>query len=258
VLVRIDRAGHPRAEVAGQTEGVQPAVGVACRYHRAVQPPKWQGNSIYKAVEAGGLKMIECGFPSGDGGWRVTHLPSGSYFHIDRVHGGSSYKLTSVVGDTSPWRTESFSWQPVTEKIKRWAQDVTQDVDDPDLWDELRRSQRIVTGVGYDDSDNTVFTQSEQAQIVEALQEVKEFVRSTTSLPEPQLRVIEEKLDELAAAAGRVGRKDWRLMFAGTVLAVIIGNLLPREVLFHILAMAANGLGHLFGDGGGPVPRLPM
>lgn len=189
------------------------------------------GNSIYKAVEAGGLKMIECGFPGGDGGWRVTHLPSGSYFHIDRAHDGSSYELTSVVGDIPPSRTESFSWQPVPEKIKRWAQEVTQDVDDPDLWDELRRSQRIVTGVGYDDTDNTAFTQSEQAQIVEALHEVKEFVRSTTSLPEPQLRVIGEQLDELAAAAGRVGRKDWRLMCAGTVLAVIIGDLLPREVL---------------------------
>jgi len=233
-------------------------VGVAWRYHRAVQPPKWQGNSIYKAVEAGGLKMIECVFPGGDVGWRVTHLPSGSYFHIDRVYGGSSYKLTSVVGDTPPWETESFSWPPVTEKIERWAREVIQDVDDPDLWDELRRSQRILTGAGYDDSDNSAFTRFEQAQIVEALQEVMAFVRSTPSLPEPQLRVIEEKLDDLAAAAGRVGRKDWRLMSAGAVLAVIIGDLLPREVLSQILAMAANGLGHLFGDGGGPVPLPPI
>jgi len=67
---------------------------------------------------------------------------------------------------------------------------------------------------------------------------------------------VEAKLDEIEAAAGRIGRKDWQLLFCGVTFTVIVTGLLPPEAVQHILAMALQGLDHLFGDGGRP-PQLP-
>jgi hypothetical protein len=66
------------------------------------------------------------------------------------------------------------------------------------------------------------------------------------------MSLVEARFDELEAAAGRIGRKDWRLQFFGVMLMVIVAGLMPPEGLQHILVMAVHGLDRLFGGGGPP------
>ena len=73
------------------------------------------------------------------------------------------------------------------------------------------------------------------------------------ALSETQMMSVESKLDDMAAAASRVGRKDWLLMFGGAVLALFMERLLPHEVVWDIVRLVGDGLGHLFGGDGLPV-----
>lgn len=219
-----------------------------------MQPLKFKRNSIYKAVVEGGLDAAECDFAYDDTDWRVSHPPSGSYFLI-RSDGGK-YTTTRVVGEGPPWPSQSYTWTSVPDKVKRWAEEVRLDVDTPDLWAELRRTQRVLTGAGYEDDENTPFTPNEQAEILAQLGEIKELIERSDILSEQQMLSVEARLDVLAEAAARAGRRDWRLMFGGVILGLIVQQLVPQDVVSNIVEMVSNGLGHLFG-GDGNVPPLP-
>jgi hypothetical protein len=221
-----------------------------------VRPLKWQRNPIYEAVVAGGLDAAECRFDYNEDEWRISHVPSESYFLIRGDPG--RYTTTAVVGEDPSWPSLSYTWATVPDKIQRWAEGVRRDVDTPDLWAELQRTQGILTGVGNEDVENTPFSPGEQAEILDSLREIKEFVNRSDSLSEAQRSSVEAKLDVLAAAAARAGRRDWQLMLGGVILGLIMQQLLPNEVVWDILRMVGNGLGHLFGGDGLPVlPPLP-
>jgi hypothetical protein len=69
---------------------------------------------------------------------------------------------------------------------------------------------------------------------------------------------VEVKLDYVVSAAGRLGRKDWALMFGGAIISMIVADLLPREVMGDLLTMASHVLGYILGGGAGPPQFPPM
>jgi hypothetical protein len=218
-----------------------------------VRPLKWQRNAIYEAVVAGGLDAAECTFDYTEDEWRISHAPSGSYLLIsgDPLR----YATTSVVGENPPWPSQSYIWAAVPDRVQQWAVEVRNDVDTPDLWTQLRRAQGFLTGAGNEDIENTPFNPGEQAEILEKLQEIKEIVKRLESPSAAQRLSVEVRLDVLAAAAARAGRSDWQLMFGGVILGLIMQQLLPNEVVWDLLRIVGNGLGHLFGGDG--LPPLP-
>ena len=218
----------------------------------AVLVEKLQRNSIFEAVEAGGLDLVECTFECDDAEARVTHVPSDSYFLLQ---GQYPFKATVVVGESRREPTEIHTWNAVVGRVERWAKEVRVDADTPDLWAELERGRELFTGIAYEDLENAPFTPEEQAEIAEEIDQIKAFVRRTYSLPDAQMEVLEAKLDDIAEAARRFGRKDFLVWLLGAIAVIIIGGLLPPEAMHHILTMVNHALGHLFG-GGGP-PKLP-
>ena len=224
-------------------------------YACAVRMKKWQRNVIYRAVEAGGLDPRECTFDYGDTGARITHVPSASYLLLEGDI--TAYTAKAVVGGSEQWPfgLRTF-WVEVEERVRGWAQQVKEDVDTPDLWAGLQREREILTGARYEDVENTPFTSDEQAAIAEHLRQTKEYVTRKYSLSDAQVLHLEAKLDDIAAAAGRVGRKDWTLLVCGALLGAFVQGILPPEVVQDILRTTLDGLGSLFGGGGGP-PELP-
>jgi len=172
-----------------------------------VPSEKWERNSIHEAVAEGGLDEIECSFDDHEVPWRLTHTPSGAYFLIGGRHG--HHELTAVVGDGSPREFDLYTWRSVNEAIKGWAREVRRDVDTPDLWDEVRRRQAVLTGAIFENSDNSPFTAAEQGEIVEQVRQMKELVRAQP-ISEARMRSAEAKLDFLVSAARHQGRKEWR------------------------------------------------
>ncbi len=84
--------------------------------------------------------------------------------------------------------------------------------------------------------------------------EITDYVRKNAELTAGQMAGIEDRLADLGEAAKRVGRKDWLTMLYGAAFAMIVNDLVPTDVVQHILSMAATGLAHLIGIGGPPTP----
>jgi len=218
-----------------------------------VQLKKWQRNVIFNAVVAGKLNPSECEFDYDAPASRITHLPSGSYFLLEGDI--RAYTATAVVGDEPPQPSRTF-WVQLQERVTRWAEEVKSDWETPDLWAELQGDREILLGTWDENADNTPFTSDEQARIAEQLQHLKDLANTTHSLPETQLRAIDAKLDDAAAAAGRMGRKDWLNVFYGVMFTLIVTGLIPPETVQQMLTMALHGLRDLFGGGGTP-PQIP-
>ena len=216
---------------------------------------KWQRNVIYKAVVAGGLDPRECTFDYGDAGARITHVPSASYLLLEGDI--TEYTAKAVVGESEKWPVglRTF-WIEVEKRVQAWAKEVKEDAETPDLWAELQREREVLTGARYDEVENTPFTSHEQAAIAEHLRQTKEYVTRTYSLSDAQILHLEAKLDDIAAAAGRMGRKDWTLLVCGALLGTSVQGILPPEAVQDVFRMTLDGLGYLFGGEGGP-PQLP-
>jgi hypothetical protein len=219
-------------------------------------PDKRVRNDIYKGVVAGRLDPRECTFDYDEDGGRITHVPSAAYFDLRGDIG--HYVVTRVVGDTPPTSPPPFSWIVLEARVQDWAEDVKRDVETPDLWAELKREGEILSGARYADVQNTPFTPDEQAQIAEQLEQIKRSAQTTYALPDAQMRRLVAKLDEVLAASGRMGRKDWVLLFGGAMLGLILTDLLPPSAAQSILMTVLHGLEHLFGGGGGPHLLPPM
>jgi hypothetical protein len=212
-------------------------------------------NGIITAVKEGGLEPRECTFDfDDDGGCRITHAPSESSFVLAGDFG--RFTTTAVVGQSAPSQLEAFTWPTVEERAERWARDVRRDVDTPDLWAELQRERELLSGARYADVENTPFTPREQAEIAEQLRQIKEHVETAYSLSEAQMLHLEAKLDDIAAAAGRMGRKDWTIWVSGALLGAFVQGILTPEVVQEVFRMTLEGLGYLLSGGGSP-PLLP-
>ncbi len=79
----------------------------------------------------------------------------------------------------------------------------------------------------------------------------------TYSLPEPEMEILSAKIDYLVDAAGRLGRIDWRNVFAGAIVGYILTAALPPESarsIFLIFMTFLRAIGHFFGHG---LPEMP-
>jgi hypothetical protein len=244
-----------------RTGGTRPCAGTGSTvdpnqapYTRFVRLEKWQKNQIFKSVAAGGLDVKECVLDDNDAGGRVTHLPSASYFDFEGNPG--HYTATTVVGEDHPGTVEFFGYVGIDEQVQRWARQVKVDVETPDLWADLEREREMLMGARYEQAENKPLSSEEQAELKGLLREVKDYAAKTYSLSAAQVLSLDARFGEVEAAAGRIGRKDLRLLLLGVMFEVIITDVLPRDSVRNILVLALTALDHLFGGGGSVPPML--
>ncbi len=212
-------------------------------------------NAIIEAVQAGGLDPREFDFDFGDTETRIAHRWSESHFILGGPWG--NWEGTYVVGDAVPWPYHEYVWSNVEKRLEQWAAKVKKDLETPDLWAQLQREREILSRAP-DEAENTPFTPDEQEEIVKHLDEIKEYVKSTHSLSHDQMVALEEGFKELATATRRLGRNDWRLMFLGLVLTLIVTGILPPDAVHGFLWMALHSLQHFLGGAASPSPpQLP-
>ena len=98
---------------------------------------KWQRNNLFEAIQAVGLDPRD--FDLADSGTEVQikHKRSGSIFIIGG--GPGHYVGRYIVGDSPTWPYDAYSWQASTTRVGTWLQEVKRDLENPDLWAELRR-----------------------------------------------------------------------------------------------------------------------
>lgn len=150
---------------------------------------------------------------------------------------------------------EDIGWTDVLKSVNKWVDEVRGFLDGaemPDLWEKLRHDRNFLGSPSAQDIENTPFTAGEQAEISAELHRIKSHLNTVPELTSAQISEIETRLEHLEKASERVGRKDWLMMFNGAITSLILSDLLPAQTAQHIVVMAVQGLGHLFGMGGPP------
>ena len=181
---------------------------------------KVQRNDIFRAVEAGGLDPSKCEFSYQHNSAYLRHGPSKSTLSIGG-DGQGHYMLREEIGENKPDSYGAGDWADVLPHIEHWASDVKSytemDAQIPDLWAELRRDADFLSDVQYEEGENTPFDADEQAEIARRLREIKENAQQQYSLTAQQMDQLKVRLNEVEEASGRIGRKDWVLMFYGAL-----------------------------------------
>jgi hypothetical protein len=210
---------------------------------------KYKRNDIFEAVESAGLEPRDFDL-SDDDDARIKHRWSESCFII----GGEAGHYTGyyVVGDGADWPYEVYSWTALLDRIRRWLGEVKRDLETPDLWAQLRGDTALLEASSDETRENTPFTPTEQEEIARALRGLGEDAMRTYTLSAAQAQELDAKLDYLVNAAGRLGRTDWRGVFIGVMLSLVLTSALPPESVRHILVALLRGIGHLYG-----FPQLP-
>jgi hypothetical protein len=229
---------------------------------------KRERNKIYEEIAESGLDPTEFKFEDTGEKVSVTHN-SGSTFGFSRkenppdpifgMNFGERYKYeikASVAeGITQTYDASSVD-HAVTVSVSLWLREIKATVGVPDYWAEMEGSRESLAIIQRGDFGNTPFGPTEQRQIALQLEEVKKQVRALYGLSNRQMTQVTEKLDTVIEDASRLGRKDWVIIFVGTILTLVLNDVLTWAAAHHILALALHGLLDLF-TGGIEPPQIP-
>jgi hypothetical protein len=209
---------------------------------------KIQKNELFELIRNNGLQPTDCQMTSIGENVTIKHVPTDSTFLIIPDKSGSTFFTTSRIGSTpNHYSTFSMPWDIVRGRFRDWTEAIKVEIDDPDMWEELRHQHELLGGAQYESLENTPFTTDEQREISNQLREIKEVVKKTYSLTNEQMSGVEARLDDIEAASRRMGRKDWLLLFLGGIVTLVIAGLVSPDIAQHILDMGFHSLDHLFG-----------
>jgi hypothetical protein len=214
-------------------------------------------NQLFKAIAASALDPAECSLVDIGSKVLINHNRSSSTLELSEpTDFPGRYDIDYYVDDGHHYGFSRRALEYVVPIVTQWANEVKEITDAPDLWTEVRRGRELISEIEQIDSDNTSFTQDEQRQISAQLQEIKNQIREQFELTNEQIEQIDARLDEAEDASKRIGRKDWLLLFGGTILNLIVTDTITPGVSGRIFTMVVQGISHLFG--GGPPQILAL
>lgn len=254
---------------------------------------KFQRNDLFRAIEQSGVPVTEFELKvrllgSGDGAaWAsLDHKASESYFAV--LPSGDTFSIHGWLMDGGKvpdrqrrekerqayrnfqlalWGVRAHSlvfpgmnlgWPELLSLVDTWARkahDLAEEyANAPDLWAELRQGKALL--FERQQFANTPFTGTEQSDISSQIQQIREYIKVTCELTGEQIAVVEDRLDHVEQASRRMGRKDWLMLFNGALFSLVLSDLVPPQVVQHILWTSFHGLGHMFGIGGIVLPSL--
>jgi hypothetical protein len=210
-------------------------------------------NKVFEAVARSSIDPAECNVQATHFGGVLNH-ESGSTFEFGYNEEQDEFWAVATVVDGFRRQIEdSPSFEYLLEAIPQWADEINQVARTPDLWAELQRSRELIAAIQRTGSENTPFTEDEQRQITSNLQAIKEQLRKQFELTAEQFERINARFDEAEEASKRIGRKDWLLLFGGTILNLIVTDTITPPVAGYVYMMVVQGIAHLFG---GPPPQI--
>jgi hypothetical protein len=223
-----------------------------------VELRKQQRNEVFEAINEGGLDPRE--FKLTEEEWaQLVHEATGSEFGMRQRRiilyslllrsSRSPYQIFSKVAGDPPKSEGCDTWEEILNRVREWLTELKSALSTPDLWEQLR----YASAAGADDSDNSAFTEDEQREIAEKLDELRARAETAYSLSDAQMTELNTKLDYLLEASKRVGRKDWRILVGGTLLTMLTDAILPTKTTHTIFLHLLDSVGHLLGH---PLPKL--
>ena len=185
-----------------------------------------QKNSLYEIIERKGLSPSSFQFEEARSlevlGEVDTFLHFNQMFHfVFRSHSNQDIIIVEYSpGQHAFKRTEYVSgWFDAQKHFTIWSECLFNELTQIDKWQRLNDelNQINITYSGEDDK----FSASEYEELKTQMLFLKERIKQINLLPE-QLIAIENKIDHLTVIAKSLSKFDWKGLFVGTFVSIII------------------------------------
>jgi hypothetical protein len=131
-----------------------------------------------------------------------------------------NFIMTFSPGEYSYQRKEyPHSWTEQLEYFNGWINYLKREVDTPNKWERLEAELK---NFGFNSNDEVgKFSIQEYEELKIKIIQLKEKIKAIELLPE-QLSAINQKLDHLTEIAKDLNKFDWKSLFIGTIMSIIV------------------------------------
>ena len=212
---------------------------------------KSQKNEILNLIKEAGLDPFNFKWSvvpsSATNELRVSqvHYVDSPFFYQFDIYNGEHYPSYSP-GEVMI-RTESYSgsWEHQKKHVRYWLSYLSRDVGQPDLWAEISRYQLPAESELGPDVSNEPFSTYQVEQILSGLNQVRAYIEEQGLASKQQKKSVNERLDYLADAAKRQGRRDWIYTLIGVIVTITTTLALAPEqanTLWNLIRNAISGI----------------
>lgn len=190
-----------------------------------------QKNQVYELIGEAGLSpnMFSFADPSDADGDTYLRLNNyGYYFNFAKARSGGHFARYSPGYDTPYEDQAPDSWIGQLNCVRRWLGYLNRELKAPDKWKLLEEEMESFDfgDIKYGDSK---FTFREYEHLEKKMEELKTKI-CKLDLLEDQVEQINLKLDHLLVLAKDMNKTDWKELFIGSIISLIMQLSIDRSV----------------------------
>ncbi len=149
--------------------------------------------------------------------WRMDQL--GLYKGRQLGKKTSHYAIFSPGNDNFAEQNYPGTWEYQLQYAFRWLTNIFREINSTNKWDRLYKEIAEIK-INYE-NDEGKFSATEYEELKHKIDSLKNGITSINLLPE-QLAAINTKLDHLTLLAKDMNKFDWKGLFVGTIISIIV------------------------------------
>jgi hypothetical protein len=201
-----------------------------------------QNNEVLLTVRQSGMNPLEFELVE-HSNVRLIHKPSKILFIF-----GENVATFSPGAEAQYQTIANLNWAGKISMLEICLGYLMRVIHAPDLWASLPQENELLS-IDPAEAVNTPFTADEQVQIKKTIEEIRAYITSTYTISSEPLAKVNRKLDYLIDASRRVGRIDWKTIFVGALVGLVLERLIPAGSGFQqLIGIAGYLLRHVFGN----------
>ena len=175
---------------------------------------------------------------------RIDYIDS-EFFYLFDIYNEKHYAIYSPGEGMMLDKQYPGDWEHQVQHVCEWLSYLRREVNQPDLWTEISKYQLPLESGLVPDISNEPFSAYHVEPIQSGLNQVRAYIEEQELASEEQSKAVNEKLDYLADAAKRQGRRDWIHTCIGVIFTIAFELALSQEnrnVLFNLMGNAISGI----------------
>ncbi|MBA4242140.1 MAG: hypothetical protein C0448_15555 [Sphingobacteriaceae bacterium] len=184
-----------------------------------------QKNELYDAIEVYGLSPAQFEFvntksiqSSPEVATMLCYKGTDYYFLFD-THYGGHYASFSPGEQHFNDEAHTSDWDTQLMVFDRWLEYLSREINSPNKWERLESEMKSIRFNFTNDEDKFSFHEYEDLKL--KVETLKSSINNLGLLGD-QAHVFNDKLDHLVELAKDMNKFDWKSLFVGTIISVII------------------------------------
>ncbi len=179
---------------------------------------------------------------------QIAHKHKGYYFGVTPttyVAGSFEVNFSPSAHSSEPTWRAPIPWSDVIKAYEGWLKTIGNELSSPDLWTFV---QEQVSPIYLEDFAGDFFSESEKMDAAAKVEEVRRYLVATGTIASEKIDQVNARLDYLITASERVTKKDWYLIFMGTLLNLVAERLIVSHIAQEAMRMGVSLIRGLLGN----------